>query len=60
MEEFKVEVKEVLSRIITIHAHDEDEAIDRVQKQYNDGEIVLTADDFQGDETIEIYEADKA
>lgn len=45
---YQVEVKEVLSRIQTVHASSLGEAIDKVMQQYHASEIVLDAEDFKG------------
>ena len=45
---YEVEVKEVLSRIETIHAESIDNAIDKVMDKYHAQEIVLGAEDFVG------------
>lgn len=42
MNEYKVEIKETLSRIVTVEAEDEADACDRVSNQG----IVLDASDF--------------
>lgn len=54
MAQYKVEVIEVLSRLVTIEARSETEALDLVDKDYREGELVLTPDDFQ-DVTIELF-----
>ena len=43
---YKVEIKETLSRIIDIEADSEEGAIEKVRKQYMKEEIVLSADDY--------------
>lgn len=45
---YEVEVKEVLSRIETVHADSLEDAIDRVMDKYHAQEIVLDAEDFVG------------
>jgi hypothetical protein len=47
MDEYKVEIKETLSRIVTIEALNEDDAIEAVEAQYCDESVVLDAEDFQ-------------
>jgi len=47
MNEYKVEIHETSSRIITIEAEDEYEAIDKVSEAYSAGEHVLDNSDFQ-------------
>ncbi|MBQ2886266.1 MAG: DpnD/PcfM family protein [Alphaproteobacteria bacterium] len=46
--DYEVEVKEVLSRIETIHAETFEDAIDKVMDKYHAQEIVLDAEDFVG------------
>jgi hypothetical protein len=43
---FKIEIREILSRIVEIEADTPDEAIALATKQYEDGEIVLDSDDY--------------
>ena len=43
---YKIEIKETLSRIIDIEAENEEGAIKEVKKQYMNENIVLTADDY--------------
>lgn len=45
MKKFKVEIKEVLSRIIEVEAEDENEAWDRTRNAYKNEEIVLDYSD---------------
>lgn len=51
MQKFYVEVSETLARVVEVEAKDAAEAVERAENAYNDGEIVLTADDFFGDST---------
>ena len=44
MQEYKVEIKETLSRIVTVEAENENDAIDRVASQ---GICLDANDDFQ-------------
>ncbi len=46
--DYEVEVKEVLSRIETIHAESLEDAIDKVMDKYHAQEIILDAEDFVG------------
>lgn len=46
--DYEVEVKEVLSRIETVHADSLEDAIDKVMDKYHAQEIVLDAEDFVG------------
>jgi hypothetical protein len=45
MQTYKVEIKETLSKIITIKATSKEEAIDKVEDRYRKCEIVLGGDD---------------
>ena len=47
MDEYKVEIKETLSRTILVVANSELDAVDIVETQYADQDIVLDASDFQ-------------
>jgi len=47
MIEYKVEIKETLSRIVPIVAESEDNALGMVETWYRDQGIVLDASDFQ-------------
>lgn len=47
MREYQVEIKETLSRTVTIVADNADDARDKVNDQYCDQGIVLDAEDFQ-------------
>ena len=51
---YKIEIKETLSRIIEIEADNEDGAIKEVKKQYKNENIVLNAEDYM-DTEIKIY-----
>ena len=46
--DYEVEVKEVLSRIESVHADSLEDAIDKVMDKYHAQEIVLDAEDFVG------------
>ncbi len=46
--DYEVEVKEVLSRVETIHAESLENAIDKVMDKYHAQEIILDAEDFVG------------
>ncbi|MFK8298584.1 DpnD/PcfM family protein [Capnocytophaga cynodegmi] len=46
MKTYEVEIKEILSRIVSIKAENEQEAIRKIAEQYKKEEIVLDADDF--------------
>ena len=55
MSPYKIEIQELLSRIIEIEAPSAEEAIDKAWEMYRTEEIVLDADDWVGTE-IEEYE----
>ena len=44
---YKVNVEELLSRIIEVEAENEEEAEEKVREMYMSAEIVLDASDFQ-------------
>ena len=46
MQNFKVIITEHLRKVITTEASNKEEARHKVEKQYNQGDIVLSADDF--------------
>ncbi|WP_372474413.1 DpnD/PcfM family protein [Capnocytophaga sp. ARDL2] len=46
MKTYKIEVKETLSRIVSIEAKDEQEAVQKIEKLYKKEKIVLDSDDF--------------
>ena len=41
MKKYRIEVKEVLSRVIEVEANDEDEGLDKVYEMYDNEKIVL-------------------
>ncbi len=41
MKKYRIEVKEVLSRVIEVEANNEDEALDKVYEMYDNEKIVL-------------------
>lgn len=47
MNEYKVEIHETSSRIVTVNAENEDDAVDVVREAYEAGEYVLDYNDFQ-------------
>ncbi len=49
-----MEIIETLHRTLEIEANSEEEAFDIVNDMYSSGEIILTADDFDGDFEINI------
>ena len=60
MASYYVTVKETLARIVTVEADSPDAAEAIVQKMYDNSEIVLSADDFDGVEIYESKEVDSA
>ena len=46
MKKFKIEVQEFLSRVVEVEAESSDEAISKINLQYEETEIVLDYDDF--------------
>lgn len=44
---YKVNVEELLSRIVEVEADSDEEAEDKVREMYKNEEIVLDASDFQ-------------
>ena len=48
LKEFDIEIKEELSRTVTMKAETLGDAIEQVMEQYKKGEIVLDAGDFVG------------
>ena len=43
---YKVEIEEILNRIVEVEAENEDEAYMKVKDMYKKCEVVLTAEDF--------------
>ena len=52
---YNVEIKETLSRIITVNAEDDSEAITKAKERYHEGIVVLDEDDLVTTE-FEIYD----
>ena len=46
MTKYRIEVAEILSRIVEIEADDEDDAIEKVRQMYWDCTIVLDSSDY--------------
>uniref|UniRef100_A0A6M3LQS0 DpnD/PcfM-like C-terminal domain-containing protein n=1 Tax=viral metagenome TaxID=1070528 RepID=A0A6M3LQS0_9ZZZZ len=46
MKEYRIRVTETLSRLVSVETECEDDAIDLVQEQYTNEEIVLDETDF--------------
>ena len=55
MNDYKIEITETLSRIVTVSASSQRDAVGIVEGKYADQEIVLNAEDFKGVE-IEVFE----
>ena len=53
MKDFKIEIRETLSREISVKADSYEEALEKVKNDYFDEEIVLYADDFSRVEFVE-------
>ena len=51
--EFYVTVTETLSKTVRVQAKDRNEAYSKVQKAYEEAEVVLTPDDFVSHEIFE-------
>ncbi|MBQ6680757.1 MAG: DpnD/PcfM family protein [Prevotella sp.] len=47
MTKYKIEVRELLSRIIETEAENEDDAVEMVRRMYHNCDIVLDASDYQ-------------
>lgn len=56
MKKYRVEIQEVLSRIVTVEAESKDIAENLVLEQYNNQDIVLDESDFDGEVNINIIE----
>lgn len=53
MEKYYVSVTETLNKVVSVDAESEKDALEQVQKAYDDSVIVLDSDNFAG-EQIEI------
>ena len=47
MTKYRIEVREVLSRIVETEAENEDDAVEMVRQMYRNCEVVLDASDYQ-------------
>ena len=56
MKSYKIEIQELLSRIIEIEAPSTEEAIDKSMEMYRAEEIVLDSGDYVGTEIEEFEE----
>ena len=54
MTNYKIEIQEVLSRVIEIEAPSAEEVIDKVKEMYRAEEIVLDSDDYVATEIDEL------
>jgi hypothetical protein len=54
MKTFKIEIQELLARVVDVEAIDLDDAISKLNDQYENEEIVLDYDDFVAVDFIEI------
>lgn len=54
MPKFKVQITEMLQKIVEVYAKDADTAIMKVDNMYHAEDIVLTADDFVPDTEFKI------
>ena len=57
MDKYKIEITEYMQRIIEQEANTQEEALDKVKKEYYDGNICLDYNDLTGQD-IEIYNPD--
>ena len=55
MKDFKIEIRETLSREISVKADSYGEALEKVKNDYFDEEIVLYGDDFSRVEFVEAW-----
>lgn len=53
---YQVKIIETLSRIVEVDAQSSDEALDKVKAQYENEEIVLGSEDFDGYEIYGLWE----
>lgn len=58
MSKYKVEITEYLQKIIEVEAETKKNAVSKVVKDYDNGNIILDSNDFT-DKDIEIYNPDK-
>lgn len=47
MKEYEIEIEEKLTKTVRVVAENIDDAFESVRKQYKDGDIILSADDFK-------------
>lgn len=53
MAKYAIEIKELLSRTVVVEANTLTDAINIVQEVYDNGDIILGAEDFGGTESID-------
>ena len=53
MKEFKIEIEERLKRVVTKQTETIEDALEQVEEEYNDAEIILDDNDYKGYETRE-------
>lgn len=51
---YKVEIEEILSRVVEIEAISEEKAEDKARQLYKQQEIILDSEDFEGNTTFRI------
>lgn len=54
MKDYKIQITEILQRIVTVSANSPQDAIDEAKEQYRYEGIVLDADDMKGDAEFEV------
>ena len=59
MKKFKIVITEYMQRVIEQEGESQEEALEKVKKEYYDGNILLNYDDLKG-ESIEIYDPNKS
>lgn len=57
---FRVEITETLKRGVIVDAKDRDAALDLVRKHYDNGDIVLDADNFEDGDFVAYSEDEDA
>lgn len=55
---YHVQIDEILRRIVEVEAEDRADALDKVVKQYENGEIVLGPDDYIGETAFDCFETE--
>lgn len=56
-QQYEITIKETLEKIVTVYANSEEEAEKKAVQDYEDGKIVLTADDFVPETTFGVRRA---